>query len=132
MTETPSDADREKALLPCPFCGGEPDYQDIAGGGVIIRCGECEAESACFNRDRNAEDAWNARTASAARAEGPAWRKIETLFDAIKHGDDDHRRWLKDAIEAHFAGRPVPPPYGKGALPAPPQSTPASHKDEAR
>lgn len=33
--------------------------------------------------------------------------KVETLFDAIKHGDPIHQAWLKDAIEAHFAGKPV-------------------------
>lgn len=26
-----------------------------------------------------------------------------TLFDAIKHGDEEHRAWLKDAIDKHFA-----------------------------
>lgn len=38
----------------------------------------------------------------------------ETLFDAIAHGDDEHRAWLKQAIEDHFAGRPVQPVRGKG------------------
>ena len=26
-----------------------------------------------------------------------------TLFDAIAHGDQGHRDWLKDAIDKHFA-----------------------------
>lgn len=39
---------------------------------------------------------------------------ISTLWDATKHGDEDHRQWLKDAINAHFVGEPVPEPYGKG------------------
>lgn len=39
---------------------------------------------------------------------------IGTLFDAIKHGDDDHKTWLKEAIDAHFAGQPVPRPRGQG------------------
>lgn len=34
-----------------------------------------------------------------------------TLYEAIKHGDDAHRTWLKEALEACFAGLPVPPPY---------------------
>lgn len=34
--------------------------------------------------------------------------KVDTLFDAIKHGDLNHQIWLKEAIEAHFDGRPVP------------------------
>lgn len=28
---------------------------------------------------------------------------IASLFDAIKHGDDDHQAWLKHAIDSHFA-----------------------------
>lgn len=35
-----------------------------------------------------------------------------SLFDAIKHGDDDHKAWLQ--IVAHFAGKPVPAPRGGG------------------
>jgi hypothetical protein len=34
--------------------------------------------------------------------------RITTLFDAIKHGDEKHQQWLKEAIEAHFEGQPVP------------------------
>lgn len=40
--------------------------------------------------------------------------RIDTLFEAIAHGDEDHRAWLKEAITAHFAGGPVPEPRGKG------------------
>ena len=36
--------------------------------------------------------------------------KINTLYDAIAHGDDKHRAWLKEAIESHFSGKPVSPP----------------------
>ncbi|BDD79809.1 hypothetical protein [Burkholderia phage FLC9] len=35
--------------------------------------------------------------------------RVSTLFDAIKHGDEAHRAWLKEAIDAHFAGQAVPP-----------------------
>lgn len=41
--------------------------------------------------------------------------KIATLFDAIKHGDEAHQAWLKEAITAHFAGLPVPDVVLKGA-----------------
>lgn len=37
-------------------------------------------------------------------------RRAKTLFDAIAHGDEQHRAWLKKAIEDHFAGRPVERP----------------------
>lgn len=35
-------------------------------------------------------------------------RAVDTLFDAIAHGDDAHRAWLKDAIAKHFALTPAP------------------------
>jgi hypothetical protein len=34
------------------------------------------------------------------------------VFQAIAHGDDDHREWLKEALFNLFAGEPVPPPRG--------------------
>lgn len=36
------------------------------------------------------------------------------LFQAIAHGDSEHREWLRQAIEDHFAGREVAPPRGLG------------------
>ena len=32
------------------------------------------------------------------------YEKVDTLFDAIKHGDEAHQAWLKDAIEKHMKG----------------------------
>ena len=29
-------------------------------------------------------------------------KKVESLFDAIKHGDDNHQAWLRKAIQEHF------------------------------
>lgn len=37
-----------------------------------------------------------------------------TLFEAIAHGDENHREWLKAAITAHFERRPIPPVTGNG------------------
>lgn len=42
----------------------------------------------------------------------------ETLFDAIAHGDDEYRSWLKQAIADHKAGRPVENPRGKNTAEA--------------
>jgi hypothetical protein len=36
------------------------------------------------------------------------------LYEAIKHGDDEHKVWLKEAILAYFRNEPVPEPRGKG------------------
>jgi hypothetical protein len=32
--------------------------------------------------------------------------KVDTLYDAIAHGDEGHRAWLKEAIEKHFESAP--------------------------
>jgi diadenosine tetraphosphatase ApaH/serine/threonine PP2A family protein phosphatase len=39
---------------------------------------------------------------------------VDTLFGAIKHGDEEHQAWLREAINCHFDGRPVPAPRGLG------------------
>jgi hypothetical protein len=39
---------------------------------------------------------------------------IDRLYAAIAHGDDEHRAWLREAVDNFFAGKPVPPPRGKG------------------
>lgn len=33
---------------------------------------------------------------------------IPTLFAKIEHGEPGHRAWLKEAIECHFLGKPMP------------------------
>lgn len=33
---------------------------------------------------------------------------IPTLFDVTAHGEAGHREWLKEAIENHFQGLPMP------------------------
>lgn len=43
------------------------------------------------------------------RTAAQALRAQDTLFDAIAHGDAQHRAWLKEAIADHFDGRPVKP-----------------------
>lgn len=56
------------------------------------------------------EEAVKAESTRAAQAEA---REV-SLFDAIAHGDEQHKTWLKEAIRAHFAGETPPAPYGKG------------------
>ena len=38
----------------------------------------------------------------------------DQIFRAIEHGDQEHRDWLKEALDAIFTGKPVPSPRGKG------------------
>jgi hypothetical protein len=41
--------------------------------------------------------------------------RIATLFDAVAHGDDEHRAWLREAIDAHFNGAAMPEVRGGSA-----------------
>lgn len=47
------------------------------------------------------------------RAEKAALATAQQVFEAIAHGDDDHRDWLKEACENIWAGKEVPEPRGK-------------------
>lgn len=33
--------------------------------------------------------------------------RVASLYNAISHGDEKHRAWLKRAIDSHFGGQPV-------------------------
>ena len=37
------------------------------------------------------------------------------FLPAILHGDDEHQEWLREAVEAFIAHKPIPAPRGKGA-----------------
>jgi hypothetical protein len=48
---------------------------------------------------------------TAAPSPSPSSETVaEQLYEALKHGDDIHRAWLREAIIAFFAGQPIPPP----------------------
>ncbi|MGY3359719.1 Lar family restriction alleviation protein [Bradyrhizobium sp. GM0.4] len=59
----------EMGLLPCPFCGGEADRQDIEAidgddnpGGSYIECTACGACTQIhYGRKENLIDSWNSR-----------------------------------------------------------------------
>ncbi len=42
-------------------------------------------------------------------------RDAARLYKTIKHGDKEHRAWLREACDCFFAGKPVPPPRGRGS-----------------
>lgn len=84
MTPTPPQAgERAEALLPCPFCGGEPMFESIEAhthhiavfmpdypGACIVSCEQCCVAIMCEG-EASKDDVyarWNARTALPAIA----------------------------------------------------------------
>jgi hypothetical protein len=60
-------------------------------------------EQACVEIDRLTGDL------AATKVERDRYReKVETLFFVIAHGDNEHRAWLKKAIDDHFNGKKKP------------------------
>lgn len=58
----------------------------------------------CFMAHTDGED--DERDIATARliAAAPDYKAArDSLFSAIEHGDEMHRAWLKEAIDAHFA-----------------------------
>lgn len=42
------------------------------------------------------------KTGAIVKAYAKLSAQVLTLFDAIKHGDEEHQKWLKEKIEEHF------------------------------
>jgi hypothetical protein len=49
--------------------------------------------------------------------------QIFSLFDAIKHGDEQHQAWLKDKIESHFGIKVPSTTHSPYQSPSPQSST---------
>jgi hypothetical protein len=105
------DGDESDALLPCPFCGGEPKLTEVEPSGYVVECtnGICNASTnirySCGDDARPlVKEQWNRRRA--ALASGPsgvdeaaavrgAWRAAITLGNNIcvqesdRHNDND-------------------------------------------
>ena len=39
----------------------------------------------------------------------------EGLYNALKHGDEEHQKWLKEAIDAYYEGKEIPYVQGGSA-----------------
>jgi Lar family restriction alleviation protein len=55
--------DKESALKPCPFCGGEAEVSSIIGGGSAVMCKDCEIKTSyIFSSKESAIEFWNRRS----------------------------------------------------------------------
>jgi hypothetical protein len=63
-------------------------------------------------------------------------RHLRKFTRLVLHGDDEHRAWLLEAVQAYIDEKPMPPPRGKGVTvpasspgsssPSPPSSSTSS------
>jgi Lar family restriction alleviation protein len=94
-----SDDVKELQLLPCPFCGGQPELCELGedepdnAGGWVVQCVGCQASSRVhFSVKEDARphviSAWNARTAADEAAEVERLR--EALDEALCWGNPGH------------------------------------------
>jgi hypothetical protein len=88
----------ERAQPDCDICG-QPYFRhvEICGSGRM-----CPISAVSYRPKR------------ALTPTPPKGDLCERLLLAIQHGDEEHRAWLRDAIDAFFTGEPVPAPRGGG------------------
>lgn len=111
-----------EGLEPCPWCESIVVHAalDTHMGRVLVYCLACGARGPATPTEAGAIAAWNRRPAVAAlMGDGDQFlltsinnlnEKRATLFEAIKHGDAEHQRWLNTAILDHFSGHTVQRP----------------------
>lgn len=57
-----SESDREEALSPCPFCGGDAEIADEqVNAAQFVLCLDCGAEGPVSESSDRAAEAWNRR-----------------------------------------------------------------------
>ena len=105
MTYPTQKGEREEALLPCPFCGGDAEIVHIEegenAGGSCVCCKRCNASSNVeFEFKENFISNWNRRSSSKAEGE------MREALDDMKHALEK----LNGAVDAMWndpAGRTV-------------------------
>lgn len=87
--------EREEALLPCPFCGGDAEIVHIEegenAGGSCVCCKRCNASSNVeFEFKENFISNWNRRSSSKAEGEmREALRRVDHTLSVHGHVDAD-------------------------------------------
>jgi len=98
MTQDQNTVLDEKALLPCPFCGGEPERIELTDednfGGSVICCKSCGVSSPVhFDRKENLDDSWNRRTLAHPSPSLPLRDEVELVLE------DSEQRFIAIAIQ---------------------------------
>ena len=87
-------------LLPCPFCGGDPEYAGF-GDNTYMRCAVCGCMTEDFSEAR-AVATWNRRADLAA----------EQVREAYERGLEDAARVAE--VKPRKGGRPLSGPHHAG------------------
>lgn len=90
--------------LRCALCGTEPNDKEGGTGLAYLE------ETLIFNMNRKHPHIVEccACCSNWASNDKDLRTKIRTLFESIKHGDQKHQDWLKEAIDKHFETGPHP------------------------
>ena len=97
----------EISLLPCPFCGGNPDiharHWTNGNHEWWISCIKCFSETTIFDNPEEAIEAWNTRVERTCKPTGEWVRISQTQLVKHKHcicgyelGMDEHDEWPFD------------------------------------
>jgi hypothetical protein len=101
-------AERDAALKERDEANERADNAEARG---IHTCNpNCKRPGCVLRRER---DAALARAEAAEKLLAEKNHQVSGLFDAIAHGDDAHRAWLKEAIREHFCSQCNPAPPGQ-------------------
>lgn len=134
-----SDDVKELQLLPCPFCGGQPELCELGedepdnAGGWVVQCVGCQASSRVhFSVKEDARphviSAWNARTAADKAAEVERLReKLGVIQRITAAGTRTLDEMIRDMGYANDCARAAlsPPPTDSTTFPMP--SVPGNH-----
>lgn len=121
----------EEKLMPCPFCGGEPEFRSC-GHEPFVKCGSCGCRTDWHDNQQGAADAWNTRPAreevsgeevervarALCEASSDQWRTNEGMSAqaiAILNQDGLNNHWRHKARAAIAAMNPKPAEAASGA-----------------
>ncbi len=82
----------EEKLLPCPFCGGEAEFEVYGGTACAVVCQSCQcgASTVCLDDGMQAVEAWNRRADRTCHAvdEECTWEcdRCGYVGDSTTHG----------------------------------------------
>lgn len=100
---TPATFASKDALLPCPFCGGEPDVDVRSLGRIAVFCSDCGVQPPMGNTREQAWEIWNQRgTVPQSQIAGESRNDpfAAQLFDSLTDLESSLRAFAY--VETHY------------------------------